>query len=91
MEIPASANPPKRGDLIQTAMNSAKERTWIILSAKRRRGNRNRWTVWKARWWELEVDMRVRLYRSAQRAGGQTVWYATPQPKKRKPLDFRFK
>lgn len=38
-----------------------------------------RFEVWRARWWELEPELRLRLYRSAERAGGQVLWL--PEPK----------
>lgn len=41
-----------------------------------------RFRVWKVRWWELEADFRMRLYRSAERNGGQSVfWFWPYKPK----------
>lgn len=43
-----------------------------------------RFNVWMARWWELESGLRMRLYRSAERAGGQNVHYFYRYPAKKK-------
>lgn len=43
-----------------------------------------RFIVWCERWWELEADFRMRLYRSAERAGGQHVIYFRRYGKKGK-------
>jgi hypothetical protein len=64
---------PKRGDLVQTAIFTKRERTCMVLRARRMRGRLQRFALWLARWWELEPEMRVRLFRSAQRNGGQIV------------------
>jgi hypothetical protein len=91
--------PPKRGDIVQTNVGNRRERTWLILSARKmRRAPREyvplgklppRFDVWMARWWELEADFRMRLYRSAQRNGGQNVhhFHRYPAKKKRRPFD----
>ena len=34
-----------------------------------------RYEVIMARWWELDPEMRMRLYRSAERRGGQNMIY----------------
>jgi hypothetical protein len=77
---------PKRGDLIQTNVGKARERTWFILRAHRvKRGKHpRRYRLWMARWWELEVEMRMRLFASAERAGGQAVIHSWRYPAKRK-------
>ena len=71
--------PPKRGDIVQTNIGNARERTWMILYSRlmrRRTPSQNlRFKLWAVRWWELEADFRMRLYRSAERAGGQSVFY----------------
>jgi len=79
---------PKRGDIVQTNVGDKRERTCLILRVKRvnrivhvhdpdpERATRDlvpRYKVWCERWWELEADFRMRLYRSAERAGGQDV------------------
>ena len=92
MEIPWEAPEPKRGDLIYSAVGTRKERTWIILRSLRRPKygfDKRRFTILRARWWELEPEMRMRLYRSAERNGGQVVWQTWPlrsPSKKKKPV-----
>jgi hypothetical protein len=98
MKVPPGAR-PKRGDLLQSNVGSSRERTWLILYAHRvnvrvhgaedfhRWENEPRYRVWRARWWELEVDFRMKLYRSAERSGGQSLWY----PAKKKHEDCRKK
>jgi hypothetical protein len=89
MEIAPDAPEPKRGDLIQTAIGTKRERTWFILRCvTMRRAKTRRFAIWKARWFELEPGMRMRLYRSAYRKGGQQVWHACPQKPKRKKPSF---
>jgi hypothetical protein len=86
MTVPAG-EAPKRGDLLQTNHGDRRERTWFILRVRKiaRRTDaplgtvKPRFDVWRARWWELESDFRIRLYRSAERRGGQVVWF--PEPK----------
>ena len=74
---------PKRGDLLQSNRGSKRERTWFIIAAHllwmRSKSGEDRFKVWRARWWELEADMRMKLYRSAERAGGQVVWFPYPK------------
>src|SRR5712664_4548155 len=81
---------PKRGDLLQTNCGGRRERTWFILSVRQvaRRTDapigkvEPRFEVWRARWWELEPEFRMRLYRSAERRGGQVIWWPTRGPEK---------
>lgn len=82
---------PKRGDIVQTNVGNPRERTWMILRARQvkrcsRRPQRGipRFDVWMARWWELESDFRLRLFRSADRAGGQNVIYFRRYPVKKR-------
>ena len=70
----------KRGDIIQSNVGNRRERTWMVISARltncvmsEERIKKPRYKVWMARWWDLEPDFRMRLYRSAERAGGQRV------------------
>jgi hypothetical protein len=84
MNVP-EGKAPKRGDLLQSNYGDRRERTWFILSARKiaQRPSypiplgtlKPRFAVWRARWWDLEPDFRIRLYRSAERNGGQVVWY----------------
>ena len=71
---------PKRGDLVQSNVEhrgNKRERTWFVLRVRRIRRRdgslRPRYDVFMARWWELEPEMRMRLFRSAERAGGQRI------------------
>jgi hypothetical protein len=80
---------PKRGDLLQSNVGDKRERTWFILHARKilRRTDAPlgtvvpRFEVWRARWWELEPAMRMQLYRSAERNGGQVLWLPEPKQK----------
>jgi hypothetical protein len=80
---------PKRGDIVQTNVGDRRERTWLVIRVRHVRRRENslmpRYEVWTARWWELEPDMRMRLFASAERAGGQRViLFKRYPPKKRK-------
>ncbi len=76
---------PKRGDIIQTACGTKRERTWMVLrSRKVKRKGSPRYKVFMARWWELEEDMRMKLFRSAERNGGQIVFWFQRYAVKRK-------
>lgn len=84
MEISQDAPAPKRGDLIQTAMGTRRQRTWMILrSVRKKKSKHRRFSIWKARWWELESEFRLKLYLSATRNGGQITWYTRPLRKKK--------
>ena len=77
IDMLASDGPPKRGDLLQTNVGDHRERTCFILRAHHVKARR--WHLWAERWWELEADFRMRLFRSAQRRGGQQVIVFQPQ------------
>src|SRR5579863_7396742 len=73
---------PKRGDLLQSNIGKRTERTWLVLKVKeipvrqcKEMGGvwTRRFKIWGERWWDLEPQTRMRLYRSAERAGGQNV------------------
>lgn len=76
---------PKRGDLVQSNIGNRRERTWFVLKVRRMRHRScPRYDVLMAKWWELEPEMRIRLYRSAERAGGQRVIAFHRYPAKRR-------
>ena len=77
---------PKRGDIVQSNPGAKKERTWLVLRARRMRRAKGvpRYQVWMVRWWQLEPDFRNRLYASAQRNGGQTVHFFWRYPRKKR-------
>ena len=81
---------PKRGDLVQSNVErrgNGRERTWIVLRARRihRRANdKDRYDVFMVRWWEVEPELRMRLFRSAERNGGQRVIEFHRYPAKRR-------
>jgi hypothetical protein len=82
---------PKRGDILQTNVGDVRERTCLILRVHRSARSTRRFHVWAERWWQLEPDFRMRLFRSAQRAGGQSVIYFTrykPKPRNRRLADL---
>jgi len=79
---PVGAPRPKRGDLVQSNIGDRKrERTWIILSVHTLPTRfcdhmgitAQRTRIWAERWWEIEPELRNRLYRNAERHGGQRV------------------
>lgn len=78
---------PKRGDLLHTNLGSRRERTCLILRSRRSRSHADRFKVWAERWWQLEADFRARLFRSAERNGGQNLIgflrYPTQKPRRR--------
>lgn len=81
---------PKRGDLMQTNVGDRRERTWIILRARHmaRARHPRRYEIFAARWWEIEPDIRVRLFKSAERNGGQRViCFKRYAPKKRRTFE----
>ena len=78
---------PKRGDLVQTFVGDKRERTWMVIKARRIRSPYMAWELWTVRWWEIEPDLRIRLWRSAERNGGQNV--LRYEPVKRKPRKKR--
>ena len=57
---------PKRGDLVQTNVGYRRERTWLVIKARKIKRKTEigspRYHVWMARWWELETDLRLTLY-----------------------------
>ena len=88
---------PKRGDLLQSNVGKKTERTWLILSVRelpqkvcKEMGGilTCRWKLWAERWWELEPETRIRLWSSAERAGGQVVHGFQRFPVKRKAKTF---
>lgn len=94
--LDADGPKPKRGDIVQTNVGNPRERTWMILHARQIRRSAGqtpigavvpRFDVWMARWWELEADFRMRLFRSADRAGGQRVLFFRRYPPKKRSRD----
>jgi hypothetical protein len=79
---------PKRGDIVQTNVGNRKERTWLVLKSRKisRKASTSypRYQVWMARWWHLETELRLALYRSAERNGGQQVISFKRYPAKRR-------
>lgn len=78
---------PRRGDLIQSNGGNRRERTWMVLAVHVLKPTKElpRCRIWAERWWELEPELRVKLWTSAERAGGQRVInfkrYAVTKPK----------
>ena len=88
---------PKRGDLLQSNVGKKNERTWLILSVHELPSRvcpemggimTTRWKVWCERWWTLEPETRVALWRSAERAGGQELHFFKRFPAKKKAKTF---
>ena len=81
---------PKRGDLLHTNQGDRRERTWFVLHVHKLKPTIGvpRCRLWAERWWALEPEMRMSLFRSAERAGGQRVITCKRYPaKKRKTFE----
>lgn len=80
----------KRGDILQTNIGDRRERTFLILRTHRVKPIRGvpRYSVWAERWWEIEPDARIRLFESAERAGGQHIIRLARYPTKAKKRTF---
>jgi hypothetical protein len=78
---------PKRGDLLETNVGDRRQRTWFVLQVHPLKPTKGvpRCKVWMERWWELEPELRVKLYQSAERNGGQQVIGIKRYPAKKKP------
>jgi hypothetical protein len=89
---------PHRGDLLQSNIGDKKrERTWLILAVKRLTDRTckemggvltRRYKIWAERWYDLEPETRMALYRSAERHGGQLVHSFKRFPAKKKVKTF---
>ena len=88
---------PKRGDLLQSNIGKKTERTWLILAVKELSSRlcpemggvmARRYKLYAERWWELEPETRMRLFRSAERAGGQELHGFKRFPVKKKAKTF---
>jgi hypothetical protein len=86
----AGGGAPKRGDILQTNIGDRRERTFLIIKTRRLRPINGvpRYSVWAERWWEFEPELRVRLFESAERSGGQKVIEFSRYPAKKKSLTF---
>jgi len=87
MELNDDSPAPKRGDIVQTNIGDRRERTWLILRAlpmRPRASVLRRYRVWMARWWQLEPEMRMALFWSAARRGGQGTYHFKRFPAKKK-------
>ncbi len=81
---------PRRGDLLHTNVGDRRERTWFILKVRRLRERIGvpRCKVWVERWWDVDPELRMRLYQSAERNGGQGVLNLKRYPAKKKARSF---
>lgn len=88
---------PKRGDILQSNVGKRTERTWLILRVKERYPRHCPqmggivtipYKIWAERWWDLEPQTRIRLWNSAERAGGQRVFFFKRFPIKKKARTF---
>ncbi|HZC21792.1 MAG TPA: hypothetical protein VE866_00510 [Candidatus Binatia bacterium] len=79
---------PKRGDLLHTNIGDRRERTWLILHVRFFNSRVSRCRVWAERWWQIEPELRMQLFRSAERNGGQhLIAYTRPKAKKCKSFE----
>jgi hypothetical protein len=78
---------PRRGDIVQTT-----RRTYLVLSSRKvkRRDPAAvpRYMLWAVRWWQLEPEMRMKLWNSACLRGGQRVFTIEWYPRKKKRATF---
>jgi hypothetical protein len=76
---------PKRGDLVQTNVGNKRERTWFVIHSHPLKPTKGvpRCRLWLERWYEIEPDTRMKLFKSAERNGGQRyiLTYRYPAPK----------
>lgn len=88
---------PKRGDLLQSNIGTSRERTWLILRVKELYPRHCPqmggvvtipYKIWAERWWDIEPELRVKLFRSAERAGGQECHGFKRFPAKKKARTF---
>lgn len=77
---------PKRGDLLQSNVGDRRERTWFILKSEPLQPVKGvpRFGLWIERWWDLEPELRIKLWNSAERRGGQQVIPFRRYPAKKK-------
>ena len=78
---------PRRGDLVQTNVGNKRERTCFVLRSRALKPINGvpRASLWVERWWELEPEFRMKLFRSAERRGGQKyIRYHGYRAKKKK-------
>lgn len=83
---------PKRGDLLQSNVGDRRERTWFVLAVHPLRPTKGvpRCRLWIERWWDVDADLRMRLYQSAERNGGQLVVTCMRYPVKHRKNAVRF-
>jgi hypothetical protein len=87
--LDGSDHSPKRGDLVQVRLKDRRAmRTYLVLRSceirRKVKGQLPRYKLWAVRWWELEPEMRLRLFASAERRGGQSEWFFSRYPAKKK-------
>jgi hypothetical protein len=77
---------PKRGDLLESNIGDRRQRTWMVISVHALKPTKGvpRCKVWMEKWWLVDPDLRLRLYRSAERNGGQRVIGFRRYPAKKK-------
>jgi hypothetical protein len=77
---------PKRGDILQTNLGGGRNRTRLILQVHRLKPTKAvpRCRAWAERWWEVEPEMRLKLFASAERNGGQEVLQFKRYPPKKR-------
>ena len=81
---------PKRGDLLQSAVGTGRERTWFVIQAHTLKPTKGvpRAKLWVERWFQIEPELRMKLFLSAERNGGQRVIEFKRYPAKRKSMTF---
>lgn len=77
---------PKRGDLVQSAVGTGRESTWFVIQAHSLKPTKGvpRCRMWVERWWNIEPELRIKLFLSAERNGGQRVIEFKRYPAKKK-------
>ena len=88
MDMNDGSSLPKRGDLLYSAVGTPRQRVWIVIHVHKLKPMKAvpRGKIWMERWWEIEPELRMQLYRSAERNGGQrAVFFKRYPSKKSKP------
>ncbi len=82
---------PRRGDLVQTNVGNKRERTCFVLRSHRLKPIHGvpRAKLWAERWWQLEPEFRLALFRSAERRdGGQKYIRFNRYKAKKRAMSF---
>jgi hypothetical protein len=91
LDIYGCSEGPARGDLLVSVVRGKWHRTWFVLGSRRVKPVKGvpRYKVWMERWWQIEPELRIRLWHSAMRRDrGQQVIEFTRYPAKKRLVNF---